>query len=95
MEVTDIDGKAISGFSVDRCRPVTGDHVRHRVTWEGVPSRAVLANREIRIRIVADNAALYSIAIGSEEEAARYWEFRIPGFLNMERERRKMQGANP
>jgi hypothetical protein len=63
--------------------PFTGDSHRHTLRWLGDPGQSTLANREIRIRLEAKDAAIYSIAVGSEEQAKRYWDFRLPYFLPM------------
>jgi hypothetical protein len=88
MGVLDSDGKAIQGFGIADCLPVTGDSIQHAVVWRGQGDASVLANRQIRLQVEARNARLYSLFSGTAEESRRYWEFRIPYFLAMDLERR-------
>lgn len=80
-EVLDVKGNVITGFGLEDAEPLSGDGLRLRLRWQGAPDRSVLAEREIRLRLQARDATLYSIAAGTEEQARRYWEFRLPYFL--------------
>jgi len=90
VEVTDIESRPIPGFGLKECVPIVGDSISHRVRWRGEPDASALAYREIRLRVQAHNARLYAVSAGSEQEAVRYWQFRIPHFLNMESERSRL-----
>jgi hypothetical protein len=89
LAVLDTDAKPIKGFGAADCLPVTGDQTMHEVTWRGRGDPAVLANRQIRLYVEAKHARLYSLASGTPEEARRYWEFRIPHYLDMETEKQR------
>ncbi len=81
-EITEIAGQPIEPFTLDRCIRVTGDDWKIPLRWKDA-DMSVLAGREIRIRIKAENATLFAIAAGSAEEAGRYWEFDLPYHLPM------------
>ena len=87
--VLDTDGKPIAGFGLADCLPVSGDSTRHEITWRGSPDASTLANRQIRLRVEARKAKLYSLASGTPDEIRRYWDFRIPYFLSMEAEKQR------
>lgn len=89
-EVLDLDGKPIPGFTMKDSVPAAGDSTGHALTWQGAPDAAGLAHREIRLRLHARNATLYSFSSGTPEERRRYWDFRIAGFLRMEQEKARM-----
>ena len=87
--ILDTDGKPIRGFTLKNAVPITGDSTEHVLTWEGKTDLSALAHREIRVEIHCRNATIYSIYAGTEEEAKRYWAFRIPSWVNMEREKER------
>lgn len=87
VEITNLDGRPIEGFRLRDCRPIVGDSIYHRIEWKGGRGAPALANRQIRLRVAAKNAKLYSLFSGTEEEAATYWKFRIPYFLDMKKEK--------
>jgi len=89
-EVLDVAGQTLPGFSLEKCLPLTGDSVAHEFVWKDSPDLTTLLNREIRLRVHARNAALYSLYSGTVEEARRYWEFRIPSFIAMTGEKEMM-----
>jgi hypothetical protein len=85
-ELLDLDGTPIRGFGLATCEPVSGDSLRHELRWKGEPDRSSLVNREVRVRLRATNAKVYSIYSGTEAEAERYWDFRVPSFVRRDRE---------
>jgi hypothetical protein len=87
VEVADLEGRPIRGFEARNCLPVTGNSVRHRITWPGSPAPDGLVNRQIRLRVAARNARLFSLFSGSEQEVRAYWAFRIPFYLDMDKEK--------
>ncbi|MHC4213861.1 MAG: hypothetical protein ACYSWP_10860, partial [Planctomycetota bacterium] len=52
--------KPVPGFNVANCKTITGDSVRHQVTWNGDPRLENLAGRVVRLRIEMQNAKLYA-----------------------------------
>ena len=88
VEITDIAGRAIPGFRLKDAVPLAGDSLRHRLAWRGDPDTGSLAHRQIRLRVKAKKAKIYSFFAGTGAEADRYWEFRIPHFRPMVEEKK-------
>lgn len=86
-EITDLDGRVIMGFTLKDCVPFVGDEVRHRLVWSSRSDPLKLAHRQIRLRVKTRNARLYSLFSGTEDEIKAYWKFRIPFYLDMEKEK--------
>lgn len=61
VEVQDVDGKAIPGFSLEDCEPIYGDHIARTVRWNDASDVSALAGKPIRIRFEASDADLYSL----------------------------------
>jgi len=80
VEITDLSGKSISGFEMENSVPLVGDSLYHKCKWKGNPDKSKLLNREIRFKIKAKEATIYSLMAGSEKEIKKYWEFKIPYF---------------
>lgn len=87
VEITDVSGKTIPGFNLSECEPVSGASTRHVIRWRAGADPATVVNRDIRLRVLANNAKLYSLFSGSEAESPTYWTFRIPGYAHMEAEK--------
>jgi hypothetical protein len=87
LEITDLNGKTIPGFDRQGCQPLTGDATRCLVRWQGNPDSTKVADTQIRMRVFAKNAKLYSIFSGTENQAASYWRFRIPSHMPMDKEK--------
>lgn len=89
-EVLDIEGKVIPGFAMKDSIPSTGDSTAIELAWKGATGLTPLLNREIRLRVQCRNATIYSLYSGTVDEARRYWDFRIPTFINMAAEKERM-----
>ena len=87
VEIADLNGRAIRGFSLKDSVPFAGNTVRHRLEWKSRSNSSKLANRQIRLRVEARNAKLYALSSGTEEQAKAYWRFRVPFYLDMDKER--------
>ena len=61
VEVQDVVGHPIEGFSLDDCHEVWGDDLERAVSWEGAPDLSALAGQPIRLRFVIKDADLYSM----------------------------------
>ncbi len=85
VEVMDTPGQVIEGFASGDFKGIKGDSLRHKLLWKG--DAGALANRQIRLRIKARNAKLFSIAGGTEQEVREYWKFRTPHYLPMDEEK--------
>jgi hypothetical protein len=60
VEAIDALGRVIKGFSKDDCKPITGDNVRHVVSWKGGSNCHPLQARPIKLRFHLKQAKLYS-----------------------------------
>ena len=61
VEVRDMEGRPIPGFSLAECREIIGDEIERRVTWEGRPDLGQLSGKPVRLRFVMKDADLYSL----------------------------------
>jgi len=52
--------KKVQGYGLGDCDPVTGDSVRHVVTWKGNSHVGNLAGKVVRLRFEMQNAKLYA-----------------------------------
>lgn len=61
VEIQDAGGQPLSGFALDDCRPITGDFIEHAVQWKSNADLAQFAGRPVRLRIVMNDADLFSL----------------------------------
>ena len=59
VEAVDALGRVIKGFSQMECQPMTGDRVRHVVTWKARANCHPLQARPIQLRFHIKNAQLF------------------------------------
>ncbi len=64
IEIQDVDGKPIEGFSLADCPPIRGDAIDHTVAWKNTGNLSPLAGKPIRLRIELKDADLYSFRFG-------------------------------
>ncbi|MCM8777878.1 MAG: hypothetical protein NC905_06445 [Candidatus Omnitrophica bacterium] len=81
VEITDISGNPIEGFEIENSIPLTGDALFHKCKWKGNPCIEKVVNRDIRFKIKANKAVIYSLFSGDEKEVRNYWNFRCPYYL--------------
>ena len=62
-EVLDAAGAPIPGYTTDECDPLSGDQLRHTVTWRGNRDVSRLAGQPVRLRFNQSSAALYSFQL--------------------------------
>jgi len=60
VEIQDLEGEVIPGFSAEACHAVVGDGIYLPVTWKGDPDLGALAGRPIRLRFILREADLYA-----------------------------------
>lgn len=61
VELQNLDGSPIDGFSIDDCEEVFGDSVDRKVFWKNGDDVSKLSGKPIQIRFVIRDADLYSI----------------------------------
>ena len=59
-ELRDHAGNPVSGYTFDRCTPVTGDSVRGQVVWSGGKTKASFPSEGRRLAFELKDAKLYS-----------------------------------
>ncbi len=64
VEILDVNGKALTGYSLDDALPVTGDGVRLAVAWKSGGSIAALAGQTVRLRFHLASAQFYAFYSG-------------------------------
>ena len=60
VEVQDPDGAPLPGLALGQCRPVVGDDLERPVRWESDADLGAHAGRPVRLRLVMQEADLYS-----------------------------------
>lgn len=60
VEIQDLQGKAIPGFALEDCTPVTGDFTATTVAWKGGSLKA-LAGQPVQLKFELNRADLYSL----------------------------------
>ncbi|WP_018625933.1 hypothetical protein [Niabella aurantiaca] len=60
VEIQDVKGKPVNGFSLADCVPVYGDAIARKVFWNGSGDLSVLQGKPVRLRFVLKDADLYS-----------------------------------
>jgi hypothetical protein len=68
VEIQDAVGQPIDGFRLEDCRPIFGDQLDRTVTWTGEAKLSELAGRPVRLRVVLQDADLYSFQFAPAEE---------------------------
>ncbi len=61
VEVQDLEGRPVPGFSLSECREIIGDEIERAVTWEGRQDLGQLSGKPVRLRFVMKDADLYSM----------------------------------
>ncbi|QDT95593.1 glycoside hydrolase family protein [Gimesia aquarii] len=61
VELQDASGKPISGFTLDDCEPIYGDHIARTVKWKNGVDISSLKGKPIIIHFVMEDADLYSL----------------------------------
>jgi hypothetical protein len=76
MELLSAEGTPIPGFEISRCVPLGGDSLKHRVCWRGQPDLAAMVGKQIRWRLRATRAKVYSVWIPDVKNKAPYYRFQ-------------------
>ncbi|HOL50309.1 MAG TPA: hypothetical protein PK165_03015 [bacterium] len=80
VEITDVSGKPVPGFELENAIPMKGDSLYHPCRWKNNTGTSGLVNKDIRFKVVANNAKVYSLMAGSEKDVAKYRDFRVTYF---------------
>ncbi len=67
VEVLDENWQVIEGFSKEDGGLLSGDHVRHVVSWKGKTDVSLLKNKSIRLRFYLDRSKLYSFVFAANK----------------------------
>lgn len=73
VELLDANARVIKGFSAADCIPIRGDSINHAVCWKG--SNMPPAGANVRLRLNARNARVYSVYVTEPGEKAVYHRF--------------------
>ncbi len=60
IELTDLEGKPLPGYSLAECDEIFGDSLDRAITWKGKTDVALYAGRPIRVRFDLHDADVYS-----------------------------------
>ena len=60
VEIQDVQGKPIPGYSLDDCLPLFGDSPDRRVEWKSGTDVSALAGQVVRLRFVLRDADLFA-----------------------------------
>jgi len=82
VELLDRNNNTIAPFTLDNCRPVTGDSASMRVAWKDADDLSQLAGQPVRFRFSLKNGSLYAFWISQDESGASngYVAAGGPGF---------------
>ena len=69
VEIQDIAGKPIEGFTASECPPIFGDKIEHTVKWTSRKSVTSLAGQPVKMRFILKDADLYSIRFVTREHS--------------------------
>jgi hypothetical protein len=73
VELTDAAGKPLSGLALADCLPVTGDTTAQPVRWRS--SELLPVGTQVRLRVQAQRARLYSLAVSRAGRPSPYRRF--------------------
>ena len=66
VEIQDVDGKAIPGFTLDDCPEIFGDRLDAAVRWKQQGNLSPLAGKTVRLRFAMRDADLYAFRLDAE-----------------------------
>ena len=61
VEICDLDGRPIEGYTFDDCEPIFGDFLERKVAWRGETDLSALAGRPVILRFRMKETDLYSL----------------------------------
>ncbi|MGH2645667.1 MAG: hypothetical protein ACRDE2_17080, partial [Chitinophagaceae bacterium] len=60
VELQDLNGKPIPGFTLGDCSPVFGDTIDRLVTWKSGSDLSSIEGKTVRLHVEMNDADLYS-----------------------------------
>lgn len=66
VELQDADGRPVPGFSANEAQPIKGDHLATSAAWSAGGPLHRLAGKPIRLRLLLDNAEVFSVKFGED-----------------------------
>ena len=67
FELCRADGSPIEGFSLADSEMLFGNELQHAVSWNGSSDISALAGQPVRLRVLLENADVYSIRFAGAE----------------------------
>jgi hypothetical protein len=61
VELQDLAGRPLDGFTIEDCLPIQGDFIEHAVRWKSGADLGRFAGRPVRLRIVMNDADVFSL----------------------------------
>jgi hypothetical protein len=82
VEVLDVNGHALDGFTIDRAIPVSGNGTRLSAKWNDEASLARVAGTPVRFRFTLKRARLFSfwVSRSAQGQSGGYVAAGGPGF---------------
>lgn len=90
VELCDIAGKPLDGFSLTDCAPISGNGTDLAVRWNAGGDLIQAAGKPIRLRVRAERTSLYSLWMPNGDEDPKYWDFNEITCLDSERDRERL-----
>jgi len=72
IEILDVEGRPIPGFTLREFHKVVGDHVDRVVSWNGGVDLSKLTGTPVRLRFVMQDADLYAMRFRADIPEGRY-----------------------
>ncbi|MFV1969230.1 MAG: hypothetical protein ACC628_27735, partial [Pirellulaceae bacterium] len=66
VEIQDVAGQPINGFTLDECPEIIGDEIEHVARWKSGTDVSALSGKPVRLRFVMKDADLYSFRFFDE-----------------------------
>lgn len=60
VEIQDVNGKALPGFTLEDCPPIFGDTIERMVTWKNGGDVSSLVGKPVRLRLALQDADVYA-----------------------------------
>ena len=78
VEIQDVSGRAMAGFSLEDMNPLFGDALDCGVTWKGGGELKALSGRPVRLRFVMRDADLFALRFSSTKLDVTSGEIVLP-----------------